>query len=245
MIHLSELHGAATHLAVVAIPLFAILYALRRGGVGGVAVEKAEPWALGACVAGVAAAGLTGLLVWGQAQTELRGQSFRSGTAHFWIGIGIAVLVAIPALAHASAHRRGTRRPAPRAFGALAALAVLAVVVQGYLGGRMTYEHGAGIDSGGQFAQSAVGARGLQVAMDRGVPAAVAGRTAFSAQGLGCARCHGDQAQGQRGPRLAGGIAVPDFRRVHGRGLFPAQVVTDRDVAAIDAWLRTLGPGRR
>jgi hypothetical protein len=26
MIHLSELHGAATHLAVVALPLFAILY---------------------------------------------------------------------------------------------------------------------------------------------------------------------------------------------------------------------------
>lgn len=241
MIHLSELHGAATHLAVVAIPLFAILYALRRAGVGGVAVEKAEPWALGACVVGVAAAGATGLLVWGQAQTELRGQSFRAGTAHFWIGIGIAVLVAVPALAHTSAHWRGTRRPAARAFGALAVLAVLAVAVQGYLGGRMTYEHGVGIADAGQFAQSAVGARRLQAAMDRGVPAAVAGRAAFSAQGLGCARCHGDQAQGQRGPRLAGGIEIPDFRRVHGHGLFPARIVTDRDVATIDAWLRTLG----
>jgi uncharacterized membrane protein len=241
MIHLSELHGAATHLAVVAIPLFAILYALRRAGVGGVAVEKAEPWALGACVVGVAAAGVTGLLVWGQAQTELRGQSFRSGTAHFWIGIGIAVLVAIPALAHAAAHWRGTRRPAARAFGALAVLAVLAVAVQGYLGGRMTYEHGVGIDAAGQFAQTAVGVRRLQAAMDRGVPAVQAGRDAFSAQGLGCARCHGDQAQGRRGPRLAGGIAVPDFRRVHGPGLFPSRIVTDRDVATIDVWLRTLG----
>src|SRR4051812_15790918 len=64
IIHLSELHGAATHLAVVAIPLFAILYACRRAGAGGIAVERAEPWALGACVVGVAAAGATGLLVW-------------------------------------------------------------------------------------------------------------------------------------------------------------------------------------
>src|SRR5690242_2204272 len=123
MIHLSELHGAATHLAVVAIPLFAILYALRRAGVGGTAMEHAESYALYGCVIGVAAAGVTGLLVWGQAQTTLRGQDFRVGTAHFWIGIGIAVLIAIPALAHAQAHRRGTRRPAPLLFGAIAILA--------------------------------------------------------------------------------------------------------------------------
>jgi hypothetical protein len=48
MPHLSELHGAATHLAVVAIPLFAVLHFLRRAG-----------------------RGATGLLVWGQAQTTL------------------------------------------------------------------------------------------------------------------------------------------------------------------------------
>jgi mono/diheme cytochrome c family protein len=240
MIHLSELHGAATHLAVVALPLFAILSACRRAGVGGIAVVRAEPWALAACVAGVAAAGATGLLVWGQAQTELRGQSFRSGTAHFWIGIGLAVLVAIPAEAHAVAHWRGARRPAARVFGAVAALAVVAVVVQGYLGGRMTYEHGVGIQDGGQFAQTAVGVRRLQASLDRGASEADAGRVAFSAQGLGCARCHGDRAEGRRGPRLAGGIEIPDFRRVHDHGLFPRRVVTDRDVAAIDAWLRTL-----
>jgi hypothetical protein len=39
---------------------------------------------------------------------------------------------------------------------------------------------------------------------------------------------------------LAGGIEIPDFRRVHDHGLFPRRVVTDRDVAAIDAWLRAL-----
>jgi mono/diheme cytochrome c family protein len=249
MIHLSELHGAATHLAVVAIPLFAILFALRRAGVGGIAMVRAETWALGACVIGVAAAGATGLLVWGQAQTTLRGQSFRIGTAHFWIGIGIAVLVAVPALAHADARRRGASHPAPRGavarvFEAVAALAVVAVVVQGYLGGRMTYEHAVGIDQGGQLTRSGVGAVRLNLELAQGVKVADAGHEAFSAQGLGCARCHGDQAEGQRGPALAGGAQLADFRRVHEHGLFPARLVTDRDFAAIDAWLRTL-PGRR
>jgi mono/diheme cytochrome c family protein len=249
MIHLSELHGAATHLAVVAIPVFVILYACRRAGVGGIAMVRAETWALGACVFGVAAAGATGLLVWGQAQTTLRGQSFRIGTAHFWIGIGIAVLVAVPVLAHAGARRRGTPLPATtgagaRVFEAVAALAVVAVLVQGYLGGRMTYQHAVGIDQGGQLSQSGVGAVKLDVALAQGVKMADAGRQAFSAQGFGCARCHGDQAEGRRGPSLAGGAQLADFRRVHEHGLFPAELVTDRDFAAIDAWLRTL-PGHR
>ncbi|QEC49819.1 DUF2231 domain-containing protein [Baekduia soli] len=246
MIHLSELHGAATHLAVVAIPLFAVLYALRRAGVGGAVVVRAELWALGACVFGVAAAGVTGLLVWGQAQTTLRGQAFREGTAHFWIGIGIALLVAVPAAAHVKAWRRGMRRPRARIFGAVAALAVLGVIVQGYLGGRMTYEHGVGIDQGGQFAQTAIGAEKLNIELASGLAPKAAGQEAFTAQGLGCARCHGDLAQGQRGPALAGGVELENFRGVHGHGLFPAAVVTDRDFQAIDAWLRTLPrTGRR
>src|SRR4051812_3280603 len=97
MPHLSELHGAATHLAVVAIPLFAILHFLRRAGRGGPAVIGAEPWALGAALVGVASAGVTGLLVWGQAQTTLRGQHFRIGTAHFWLGIAVTVLSLVAA----------------------------------------------------------------------------------------------------------------------------------------------------
>src|SRR3954454_11652502 len=92
MPHLSELHGAATHLAVVAIPLFAILHFLRRAGRGGAAVVGAEPWALGAAILGIAASGVTGLVVWGQAQTTLRGHDFRLGNVHFWFGIAVAVL---------------------------------------------------------------------------------------------------------------------------------------------------------
>jgi mono/diheme cytochrome c family protein len=34
---------------------------------------------------------------------------------------------------------------------------------------------------------------------------AAAGRRAFAPTGLGCASCHGDLAQGDRGPSLAGG----------------------------------------
>jgi mono/diheme cytochrome c family protein len=67
---------------------------------------------------------------------------------------------------------------------------------------------------------------------------------AFSRQGLGCASCHGDRAQGLRGPSLAGGAEREEFRGVHGAGLFPPAVVTDRDFAAVNAWLRTL-PSRR
>jgi mono/diheme cytochrome c family protein len=70
----------------------------------------------------------------------------------------------------------------------------------------------------------------------------MAGKHAFSTSGLGCASCHGDQAQGQRGPRLAGGVELEEFRHVHANGLFPANVVTDADFAAIEAWLKTLGP---
>src|SRR4051794_20951938 len=113
MPHLSELHGAATHLAVVAIPLFAIVHFLRRAGRGGAAVVGAEPWALGAAIVGIAASGLTGLLVWGEAQTTLRGQHFRLGNVHFWLGIAVAVL-AVAALADWVVSRRPHReRPRP------------------------------------------------------------------------------------------------------------------------------------
>src|SRR4051794_18845678 len=80
MPHLSELHGAATHLAVVVIPVYLLILLVRRSGRGGTALAAAEPWVVGAAVAGVALAGVTGLLVWGQSKTELRGSSGRLGT---------------------------------------------------------------------------------------------------------------------------------------------------------------------
>ena len=70
MPHLSELHGAATHLAVVAVPVYLLILLVRRAGRGGPALTAAEPWVVGAALAGVALAGLTGLLVWGQSKTD-------------------------------------------------------------------------------------------------------------------------------------------------------------------------------
>jgi mono/diheme cytochrome c family protein len=99
------------------------------------------------------------------------------------------------------------------------------------------------IDGGGQLARTAVGARRLAVALASDDSPVSAGRAAFSAQGLGCALCHGDRAQGMRGPSLAGGAELAQFRRKHAHGLFPPSVVTDRDFAAVDAWLRTLPAG--
>jgi mono/diheme cytochrome c family protein len=124
-------------------------------------------------------------------------------------------------------------------------LALVAVLAQGYLGGRMTYDQGVGVYAGGQFAQTADGARRLGVALAKGTAPAAAGRQGFARSGLGCASCHGDQAQGLRGPSVAGGAELTQFRHVHGAGLFPPRVVTDRDFQAINAWLGTLRPTGR
>lgn len=241
MPHLSELHGAATHLAVVALPVYALVLFLRRFGRDHQTLRHVEPWLLGAAVVGVASSGLTGLLVWGQAQTTLRGHAFRLGTAHFWIGIAIAVVLAGTTLGRWGAVRGGRATHAPLLLSA-GVLALVLVFTQGYLGGRMTYQHGVGIDSGGQFAQTPAGASKLHLALAGGTSEVAAGRIAYANDGLGCASCHGDMARGDRGPDLAGGIDLRRFRRVHATGLFPRAMVSDHDVTAIDAWLRTL-PG--
>ncbi|UTI63855.1 DUF2231 domain-containing protein [Paraconexibacter antarcticus] len=237
--HLSELHGAATHLAVVAIPLYAVIMGLRRYGRGGATLVTVEPWVLGAAVVGVAASGLTGLLVWGQAQQQLRGHAFRNGTVHFWLGIALALVVVGTAALRYRPLRTGGTTAVGTALAAVAVLAFAMVAVQGYVGGRMTYEHGVGVEAGGQFAQTARGAGALNLALVAGMSPVKAGAQAFSTTGLGCAACHGDHAQGARGPGLGGGRELDAFRRVHAHGLFPPSVVTDKDFAAINAFLRT------
>src|SRR3954452_13763867 len=186
MPHLSELHGAATHLAVIAIPVYAVVLMLRRFGPDHQTLAHVEPWLLGGALAGVAAAGATGLLVWGQAQTTLRGSAFRAGTLHFWLGIALAAVV-IVSVGWQHWHRRQGRRHTYRAFVAPAVVAVVAVLVQGYVGGRMTYQHAVGIYDGGQLQASATGATQLELALASGTSPATAGKQAFSAQGLGCA----------------------------------------------------------
>jgi mono/diheme cytochrome c family protein len=239
--HLSELHGAATHLAVVAIPVYALLVLLRRLGRAEAVTTPLEPWVLGAVVLGVAASGATGLLVWGQAQQQLRGHGFRNGTVHFWLGIALGVLVLGVAALRFKPLRSG-RTLVGTGVVAVAVLAFAMVSLQGYLGGRMTYEHGVGIEAGGQFAQTATGVRDLELSLAKGATPVQAGGEAFSADGLGCASCHGNLAQGGRGPELAGGRSLEKFRGVHGHGLFPPNVVTDRDFAAIVAFLKTKQP---
>ncbi len=241
MPHLSELHGAATHLAVVAVPLYAILLICVRRDVGGATVRTAAPWALGAALVGVGLAGLTGLLVHGDSETTLRGSHGTIGTLHLWLGPLLALVVAALVAATVWAHLLARRddRPAPWMLG-LALVATAVVATQGYLGGRMTYDRGVGVQSGGELAQSARGVADLERALAGGEPSAQAGKVAFSTSGLGCASCHGEHAQGERGPRLAGGRELEEFRRVHAHGLFPPRIVTDRDFTAIDAYLKTL-----
>jgi uncharacterized membrane protein len=243
-VHVSELHGAATHLAVIAIPVYVLVLLARRAGLGADWLPRAEPWVVGAALAGVLLAGVTGLLVRGQSQTMLRGASNRIGTIHFWLGIALAVAVVVLA-AWRLRRVRAERHTHGYELLAGGVLALVAVVAQGYLGGRMTYDQAVGISDGGQLAQSAAGAARLDLALARGVAPAAAGRAAFSTSGLGCASCHGNLAQGERGPSLAGGRDLGDFRRVHQHGLFPPAIVSDRDFAAVNAWLRTLDRGQR
>jgi mono/diheme cytochrome c family protein len=192
-------------------------------------------------VVGIGLAGLTGLLVRGQAQTTLRGDQLGIGTIHFWLGIALAVLVVLAAAARLAARGRRRALGTGTVLAALGVLVVVAAVAQGYLGGRMTYRRAVGISRGGELAQSARGAAELEVAVAHGTSKVRAGQEAFSAGGLACASCHGDRAQGERGPPLAGGRGLDDFRRVHADGLFPARIVPDRDFGVIDAYLRSLG----
>ncbi|MEP6953929.1 MAG: DUF2231 domain-containing protein [Solirubrobacteraceae bacterium] len=136
--HLSELHGAATHLAVIAIPVYAVVLMLRRFGPDHQTLRHVEPWLLGAALAGVALAGVTGLLVWGQSKTMLRGSHYDIGGIHFWLGIALAVVLVGAAAIRLLTLRRGgpTHGPVLLAAGAIA---LVAVFVQGYLGGRMTW----------------------------------------------------------------------------------------------------------
>jgi uncharacterized membrane protein len=175
MPHLSELHGAATHLAVVAVPVYLLILMARRSGRGGAALTAAEPWVVGAAVAGVALAGLTGLPRVGTVEDRAAWEQRKVGTVHFWLGIALAVVVV--AVAAWRWRRAGTNRHThglELVSGGL--LALVAVLAQGYIGGRMTYEHGVGVDAGGQFAQTGAGTAQLEVALARGVSPTEAGR---------------------------------------------------------------------
>ncbi len=238
MPHLSELHGAATHLAVVALPLYLILLVLRRLGRGGDAVRLWEPWVLGAALLGIVDSGLTGLLVRGESQTQLRGSDYGIGSIHFWLGIAITLLVlgvvAQRLIAARARGRRGRRRDR------VALVAASGVLAQGYFGGRMTYQQGVGVEAMGQGRQTAIGATRLQPTSAGGMSEVAAGRRAFGVEGLGCARVPRRQGAGRprsgarRWPRDRG---VPRGAR---RRAVPAQVVTDRDFQALDAYLRSL-----
>src|SRR3954462_11537432 len=141
MPHLSELHGAATHLAVITIPVYAVVLMLRRFGPDHQTLRHVEPWLLGAALAGVALAGVTGLLVWGQAQTMLRGSHFTIGTIHFWLGIVLGVILVLAAIVRYRTLRQGRPTHAPELLVA-GAIAPGGGFFQGYLGGGVHLARG-------------------------------------------------------------------------------------------------------
>ena len=153
---------------MVAVPVYLLILLVRRAGRGGSALTAAEPWVVGAALAGVALAGITGSARLGPVEDQAaRLAAGAWAPSHFWLGIVLALVVVAVA---AWRFKRGVRRPPhPRrsSWSRAALLALAAVLAQGYIGGRMTYDHAVGIDSGGQLAQTASGAAQLEVALAR------------------------------------------------------------------------------
>jgi len=237
VLSLAEFHGLIVHLPLLAVPTFALLAFLAWRRRGGELVVRAEQWAFWASAAGAAIAVVSGLTVLGEARTTLR------GSAQWWVWAHVAIGLALTGLLFAVGWYRWRRRAV--AAGGLLAVGVVSLALAGaggYVGGRMVFKDGVGVARGGQFRQTAQGAELLAAGLARGgTGEAALGRRAFQ-DGFRCSACHGMQAKGGAGPPLAGGFELHGFRGTHGNGLFPSSVVTDRMVAALNAWLRTLPP---
>jgi len=178
------------------------------------------------------------LLVLGGAQKTLRG----STGDLVWIHLGLGVVLTLLLLVLGWLWWRAAARGAEPAFSARAGIALAALVLTvgvGYVGGKMVYAQGVGVDAGGQFAQTARGASQLAAGLATNADPLPLGKQAFQT-GLGCGSCHGMNAQGGRAPALAGGVELENFRSAHGTSLFPASVVTDPMFQVVDDWLRTL-----
>jgi uncharacterized membrane protein len=235
---LSEIHGLIVHLPLLAVPVLALLVALERLGRGGDLVQRTQPWVLAAGAVGAIVAVLSGLLVLGSAQQTLRGATAKL----VWIHLGLGVVLALSLLLLGWLWWRAGTTGATPAFGAragIAATALLLTVAVGYVGGKMVYGQGVGVDAGGQFAQTARGASLLAAGLATNADRVALGKQAYQT-GLGCGSCHGMEAQGGSAPALAGGVELDGFRGAHGKGLFPASVISDRMFQVVDDWLRTL-----
>jgi len=232
VVTLPEVHGLIVHLPILAVPVVFVLGFLRWRPRGGEAVLRAEPWAFGAAVLGSALAFLSGLAIFQDARTTLRGNTVTLVYVHLALAFVLTAAFAIVGLLR-------WRREVPDVVVALTGLlGVLLVVVIGYIGGRMVYVHGVGLASGGELAQTSAAATTVAVDLAHHRSAVAVGKWAFQA-GFGCASCHGMKAQGGRGPGLSGGFELDNFEQTHGTALFPRQIVTPEMLGAVQAWLRT------
>jgi uncharacterized membrane protein len=236
MVTLPEIHGLIVHLPILAVPVVFVLGFLRWRERGGEAVLRAEPWAFGAAVVGSGLAFLSGLAVFQDARTTLRGHTVTLAYVHLALAFVLTAAFAVVGLL------RWRREISDAVVAVTGLFGVLLVVVIGYIGGRMVYIHAVGLDKGGELAQTASAASTVAVDLARHESPAAVGKWAFQT-GFGCASCHGLKAQGGRGPGLSGGFEVGNFEQTHGSGLFPLQVVTPQMLAAVEAWLRTKPSG--
>jgi uncharacterized membrane protein len=236
MVTLPEIHGLIVHLPILAVPVVFVLGFLRWRERGGEAVQRAEPYAFGAAVLGSGLAFLSGLAVFQDARTTLRGHTVTLAYVHLALAFVLTAALAVVGFL------RWRREVSEAAVALTGLLGVGLVVVIGYIGGRMVYIHGVGLDSGGELAQTSAAATTVAVDLSKHESPVAVGKWAFQS-GFGCASCHGTKAQGGRGPGVSGGFDIGSFERTHGSTLFPQQIVTPQMLAAVEAWLRTKPSG--
>ena len=179
---------------------------LRRFGADHRTLRHVEPWLLGAALAGIVARRRHRPARLGPGADELRGHASASGRRTSGSGSPWPrSLFGVAALAVAVASR--PPRPTARAAGRAASRRSRRRARPGLprrphdLPPRRRRRRAAASSPRPPRAPSASTSRW------RAAPASPPGRRRSSAQGLGCARCHGDLAQGLRGPSLAGGAS--------------------------------------
>lgn len=236
MLTLPEIHGLVVHLPILAVPVVFVLGFLRWREHGGEAVARAEPWAFAAAALGSVLAFVSGLTVFQDARTTLRGSTVTLSYVHLALAFVLTASLVVVGLF------RWRRRVSEAVVAVTGLVGVLLVVVIGYIGGRMVYIHAVGIHSGGALAQTADAATIAAVDLAQGKSRVRVGKWEFQ-QGFGCASCHGPKAQGGRGPGLSGGFEIGNFEDTHGTGLFPASIVTPSMIGALEAWLGTKPSG--
>ncbi len=135
-IRLQEVHPALVHFPIALLPL-TVAADLAGSITGDDRLSRLGRWGMVASAASAALAGVAGLIA--QEEVNVEGPSMDTLITHRNLNLGVL------ALTTALAVRRQSERRAGPAYLAAAAAAVGALLYSGYLGGKVVYEYGVGV----------------------------------------------------------------------------------------------------